>query len=91
MLPDRRRPQVAGACLLASVFLAGCQTIEADVDIQGGNSGGALLDGHGNVVGVSYAGIGPPGKFSAGVNFFIPIMDALKKVNIEFAKPGSGA
>lgn len=61
---------------------AGMEDIQADVDIQGGNSGGALLDANGNVVGVSYAGIGPPGQFSAGVNFFIPIMDALKKLNI---------
>lgn len=61
---------------------AGMEDIQADVDIQGGNSGGALLDAKGNVVGVSYAGIGPPGQFSAGVNFFIPIMDALKKLNI---------
>ncbi|NQU62368.1 MAG: serine protease [Rhodospirillales bacterium] len=61
---------------------SGMEDIQADVDIQGGNSGGALLDANGNVVGVSYAGIGPPGKFSAGVNFFIPIMDALKKLNI---------
>jgi S1-C subfamily serine protease len=61
---------------------SGMEDIQADVDIQGGNSGGALLDAKGNVVGISYAGIGPTGKFSAGVNFFIPIMDALKKLNI---------
>ena len=62
----------------------GLEDIQADVDIQGGNSGGALLDTHGNVVGISYAGIGPPGKFSAGVNFFIPIMDAMDKLNLAF-------
>lgn len=61
---------------------SGMEDIQADVDIQGGNSGGVLLDAKGNVVGISYAGIGPPGKFSAGVNFFIPIMDALRKLNI---------
>lgn len=60
---------------------SGMEDIQADVDIQGGNSGGVLLDGKGNVVGISYAGIGPTGKFSAGVNFFIPIMDALRKLN----------
>jgi S1-C subfamily serine protease len=62
----------------------GLEDIQADVDIQGGNSGGALLDVHGNVVGISYAGIGPPGKFSSGINFFIPIMDALDKLNLAF-------
>jgi S1-C subfamily serine protease len=34
------------------------EDIQADVDIQGGNSGGVLLDSNGNVVGVSYAGYG---------------------------------
>lgn len=63
---------------------SGMEDIQADVDIQGGNSGGVLLDAKGNIVGISYAGIGPPGKFSSGLNFFIPIMDALKKLNIDF-------
>lgn len=63
---------------------SGMEDIQADVDIQGGNSGGPLLDGKGNLVGISYAGIGPPGKFSSGVNFFIPIMDALEKLNLAF-------
>jgi len=62
----------------------GMEDIQADVDIQGGNSGGALLDAHGNIVGVTYAGWGPPGQFSAGVNFFVPIMDALRKLNVDF-------
>jgi S1-C subfamily serine protease len=62
----------------------GMEDIQADVDIQGGSSGGPLLDAHGNIVGISYAGRGPPGKFSAGVNFFIPIMDAMDKLNLGF-------
>jgi len=65
---------------------AGMEDIQADVDIQGGNSGGPLLDKNGNVVGISYAGIGPAGQFSAGVNFFIPIADALRSLNINFRK-----
>ncbi len=65
---------------------SGMEDIQADVDIQGGNSGGPLLDGKGNLVGISYAGIGPPGKFSSGLNFFIPIMDALRRLNIGFIK-----
>ena len=63
---------------------SGMEDIQADVDIQGGNSGGPLLDGNGNLVGISYAGIGPPGKFSSGLNFFIPIMDALEKLKLAF-------
>lgn len=54
--------------------------IQADVDIQPGNSGGALLDNNGNVVGVTYAGIG---NTSVGINFFVPISDALIKLNVQ--------
>lgn len=60
------------------------EDIQADVDIQGGNSGGPLLDANGNVVAISYAGIGP-GKMSIGVNFFIPILDALDKLNVNLS------
>lgn len=59
----------------------GLEDIQADVDIQGGNSGGPLLDANGNVVGITYAGIGVQ-KLSAGVNFFIPIHDGLKRLNV---------
>lgn len=62
----------------------GLKEIQADVDIQGGNSGGPLVDESGNVVGITVAGIGPPGKYSAGVNFFIPIQDALRALHIQF-------
>lgn len=68
----------------------GLEDIQADVDILGGSSGGVLVDSKGNVVRVSYAGIGPPGKFSSGLNFFIPIYDALDKLNIKF-KPKKAA
>ncbi len=61
----------------------GLEDIQADVDIQGGSSGGALLDAKGNLVGLTYAGIGP-GKRSVGINFFIPIADALRFLNIDF-------
>ncbi len=62
----------------------GLEDIQADVDIHGGNSGGVLLDSNGNAVGVSYAGISGSGKMSVGLNFFIPIADALEKLNIVF-------
>lgn len=62
----------------------GMEDTQADVDIQGGNSGGVLLDGNGNVVGISYAGLGTGDQTSIGINFFIPIMDALRKLNVEY-------
>ena len=59
----------------------GLQDIQADVDVQGGNSGGPLLDSNGNLVGLTYAGIGP-GKTSIGLNFFIPIQDGLQRLKM---------
>ncbi len=68
----------------------GLEDIQADVDIHGGNSGGPLLDKNGNVVGVSYAGISTDGnKLSSGLNFFVPIYDALDKLNVRFKNPAS--
>ena len=70
----------------------GLEDIQSDVDIHGGNSGGVLLDQNGNAVGISYAGIGTAEKMSVGLNFFIPIMDALDKLNLRLksrAEPAS--
>ncbi|MCP4394674.1 MAG: trypsin-like peptidase domain-containing protein [Alphaproteobacteria bacterium] len=53
--------------------------IQADVDVQGGNSGGALVDKNGNLVGISVSGMG---ETSIGLNFFIPIKDALNHLNV---------
>jgi len=65
----------------------GLEDIQADVDIHGGSSGGALLDAQGNVVGISYAGrLMGVGKTSVGLNFFVPIMDAMQKLNMDFAQ-----
>lgn len=58
--------------------------IQADVDIAGGNSGGPLVDLRGNVLGISVSGIGV-GQLSAGLNFFIPIADALRLLNVKLA------
>lgn len=75
----------------------GLEDIQADVDIHGGNSGGALLDINGNVVGISYSGLSAgTSKFSSGLNFFVPINDALEKLNIRLdpnaeASSGSGS
>jgi len=68
-------------------ILSGYRTLEekrylqSDVAILPGNSGGPLLDAKGSVIGISVAGLGAKGI--AGMNFFIPIGDALAKLNIE--------
>jgi hypothetical protein len=58
--------------------------IQSDVDIHGGNSGGPLLDARGNVVGISVSGFGLAGV-SVGLNFFIPVGEALAVLNLELA------
>jgi S1-C subfamily serine protease len=65
------------------------EDIQADVDIHGGSSGGVLVDENGNAVGVSYAGYG--GKLSVGLNLFIPILDALRMLNIELKEVPAGS
>jgi hypothetical protein len=55
--------------------------LQSDVAILPGNSGGPLLNAKGLAIGVSVAGLGAKGM--AGMNFFIPINDALATLNIE--------
>ncbi|MDB5763694.1 MAG: hypothetical protein JWQ21_2689 [Herminiimonas sp.] len=55
--------------------------IQSDVAILPGNSGGPLMDAKGSVVGITVAGLGARGI--AGMNFFIPIGDALAKLSVE--------
>lgn len=59
----------------------GLRHIQADVSISSGNSGGPLVDGFGNVVGISVATIDHPRAQS--LNLFIPIHDALESLNIQ--------
>ncbi len=60
--------------------------IQADVAIHGGNSGGPLLDRHGNVVGIAALGWAAdrrsPGM-NTGLNGFIPILDGLRHLGLE--------
>jgi S1-C subfamily serine protease len=58
--------------------------IQSDAAIHGGNSGGALVDRFGNVVGVSVSGYTTSEqKVGTSINFFIPIADALKFLAVE--------
>jgi S1-C subfamily serine protease len=57
--------------------------IQADVTIHPGNSGGPLLDAHGNIIGLSVAGYADEnGNSLSGLNLFIPIGDALDRLDI---------
>jgi S1-C subfamily serine protease len=57
------------------------ELIQTDIDVQPGNSGGPLLDDKGNLLAICVSGIG---EYSIGINFFIPIKDAINKLNIVF-------
>lgn len=58
--------------------------IQSDVNIRPGNSGGPLLDKNGNVIGIAVSGV-VINQVSQGINFFIPINDALKVLNAIYA------
>jgi len=72
MVSARRLNPIAGG----EAFLP---MIQSDVVIQGGNSGGPLVDASGNVVAVCVSGVG---DLNSGTNFFIPIGDALERLGI---------
>ena len=56
--------------------------IQADVEVHGGHSGGALLDEYGNIVGIAQSAYTNEGVIGVGLNFFIPIAEALKTLDI---------
>jgi serine protease Do len=60
--------------------------IQADVDIYAGNSGGPLIDAHGNIIGLAALGFMVSDDTLGGLNWFIPIGDALEKLDIGFVK-----
>ena len=57
----------------------GMDIIQSDIMINGGNSGGPMINDKGEVIAISVSGIAG----GTGINFFIPIQDALNKLNIE--------
>ena len=64
----------------------GIPFIQSDVNILPGNSGGPLLDENGNVIGLSVKGLLVGGVASIGLNYFVPIGDALKTLAIKTAE-----
>jgi len=66
-----------------SVFGTKLDFIQGDITIRGGNSGGALFDANGNIIGIAVIGMYRDiGEGDSGLNLFIPIEDALKYLNI---------
>jgi hypothetical protein len=74
---------LTGGIVGAFRTMDGYSFIQSDVNIRPGNSGGPLLDEAGNVIGISdLARIDDQSGGQAGLNFFVPISDALKSLNI---------
>ncbi len=64
--------------------------IQSDVVIQGGNSGGPMMDKHGNVIAVTVAGL-EKGGAATGQNFFIPIREAFDALNLVSSTSAAGS
>ncbi len=60
----------------------GLPMLQSDVNTQGGNSGGPLVNDKGNVVAVCVRGYNGPDGTGWGANLFIPIHSALKALNV---------
>ncbi|MGD0230098.1 MAG: trypsin-like peptidase domain-containing protein [Syntrophorhabdales bacterium] len=58
--------------------------IQSDVLVQHGSSGGPLLDKDGEVVGICQGGETSDVDRSVGLNYFIPIADAVTRLGVKF-------
>ena len=56
--------------------------IQSDVGVNPGNSGGPLVDQHGEVIGIAVSGIMVDGGLEQGINFFIPIQEAISVLGL---------
>lgn len=65
----------------------GLTDIQADAAVAPGSSGGALVDGRGNLLGLTYAGFQGEGGGGLGLNLFIGIADALRTLNLVVDDP----
>lgn len=65
----------------------GRRMIQSDVNLQPGGSGGPLLNKVGAVVGVAVAGFAAPGGASLGINYFVPVEEALEALAIKEGRP----
>ncbi|HZF35666.1 MAG TPA: S1C family serine protease, partial [Candidatus Angelobacter sp.] len=64
--------------------------IQSDVNVQHGSSGGPLLDDRGNVIGMTARGAPNEAGAPSGVNFFVPIADALKRLGLNPTRGTAG-
>ena len=72
---------VSSGVISADRVIDGLRYIQSDVMVSPGSSGGALLDENGSLIGITDLGFQNDGP--AGLNFFIPIGDAMDFLNLE--------
>lgn len=88
-LEDRYNTTVTKGIISAYRTEDGLELIQSDVNILPGNSGGPLLDNHGNVIGISEAIRMFAPDVPAGISFFIPIAEALRSLGIRLQDAAS--
>lgn len=72
---------ISSGIVSATRVFEGMRYIQSDVAISHGSSGGALLDENGAVIGIAVSGV--DASVATGLNFFIPIGDAMDFLNLE--------
>ena len=65
----------------------GFRFIQSDVIVNHGNSGGPLLDEKGQVIGLTDISLQMTENSPIGLNFFIPIKDAVDFLNLDLTSP----
>jgi serine protease Do len=76
-LDDKLQNTMTKGIVSAERIEDGQRLIQSDAGINHGNSGGPLIDDKGRVIAIAVSGL-LPGSHQMGLNFFIPIDDALK-------------
>jgi S1-C subfamily serine protease len=74
-LDPKLQNTVTRGIVSGSRIIEGFRFIQSDAPVTHGNSGGPLLDAHGEVIGLTDKGMSP--EAGSSLNFFIPIGDAL--------------
>lgn len=83
-LDEKNQSTVTRGVASANRIIDGFSFIQSDVTISPGNSGGPLLDEKGQVLGICDLTFRPAGAdVPTGINYFIPIDDALRFLSAE--------
>lgn len=85
-LDQQLQSTVTRGIVSATRVVDGYSYIQSDVSVNGGNSGGPLLDRDGNVIGLTAAGLTRSGV-PLGINLFIPISEAEGFLGLQAAAP----